>query len=303
MAGEPLILRGRHYLNALPTLAAACRFMGLNGGKSKMRWSPLSLAMGSVLLLLAACVRPQSAPNPETLAAASSQLIQVERRYDFRIDFSDANYNGGKPDTGKLLLNRRKDAEDYSVFWNFDNQRVWDGVALPTGGFLGMAIHWFPAEYPRFEDTLGLAIYRIEGGRLIGTVVEELRAERQRFPETLVGPSSLNGRFEIESGGASLRQGYVKITPKESGYLIARVGEHPVMTGVGLRVGNTLIVSYGSRMSPSVAYFCRADAGLRGLVLDLVLAVHSAVLANPEQSSLGDADQACLSLLDAINLQ
>jgi hypothetical protein len=123
-----------------------------------------------------------------------------------------------------------------------------------------------------------VAIYRINGGRLEGMVYEESKSTRQQFAESLEGPDSLDGRFEIVGGGAAARHGYVKITAKKDAYLFARIGDHHPMTGVGVRIGNALIVSYSTRLSPAVTALCPTETGLEGLRVDSTLDFNSVAL-------------------------
>lgn len=115
------------------------------------------------------------------------------------------------------------------------------------------------------------------------------------------GPASLNGRFEIISGGVPSRAGYVKITAKKGGYLFARIGAHPVLTGVGVRIGDVLVVSYADRLSPLVTAFCPTAAGLSGLQVDSTLnfAAVSMTPAGPGAASSAGWGGRCQKLLDA----
>lgn len=276
-----------------------------------MRWSTLSLMVGTGVLLLAFYLRSQPAPSgiaemgPEIDSAAKPDEanllgdlapVQVKRQYAFRIE-SDRDRSAGK-----LVLTEREGADGYSTFWDFGDAYAWDGIAQPSDGFLAMATSRFPLEYPRFDDVFGLAIYRIKGGRLIGRAIEERRTSRRQFVETLTGPATLSGRYEIESGGAGWRKGSVQITAKKGRYLFARIGDHPVMTGVGVKLGDLLFVSYASRVSPWLVAVCRTPEGLRGILVDATLKTSRIRLTEPSRAPVsgGGAEHGCQELLDQI---
>lgn len=208
----------------------------------------------AAVLMIGACT---SSPPPAKDSARLLDPLGVQFRYEARTAFP----NGGAG-RGDVILAPREDI--YNVLWQADDVQSWTGIAREADGLLGMATLRFPREYPRDGDILGLAVYRIKGGDLIGSRVEEHGQVRIRRSEHLRGPATLNGRYEIVDPD-SRAPDYVKFTPNGATFLVGWIDPPFTMYGVGIRVGETLFVGYSNRILPAVTVVCQSGVELKGV--------------------------------------
>ncbi len=246
---------------------------------------------GGLLLVMAGC----AATSSHKRSPGALEPLQVQFRYDSRTAFPD-----GTTGRGDLILGPR--AGTYNVLWRADDVQSWTGVAQEVDGVLGIATLRFPREYPRDGDILGLAIYRIAGGKLVGTKVEEGDRARHLSPESLSGPDNLDGRFEITEAGPLSLADYVKITPNGTTFLVSWFDPPFTLNGVGVRVGDRLFVGYSNRLLPAITVLCRSGAELKGLGTTGSRPSLSFVTLTPTGTAPpAVTDSACLKLLNAAN--
>lgn len=285
------------------------RFQAGPSGEARLRWTSLKWTLACCTLVLAGYLRLQYSHqlqgSPETAAdAAVTRKLEdfaLESRYKSRVDFAD-----GSSGIGQLVLTGREGLQSHSIFWDVGGTLAWDGIALERAGILAMATQTYPLQYSRRQDAIGVIIYRINGGHLDGMAVEEGKSWQRRFAESLAGPESLNGRFNIVSSTAPIRPSYIKITAKKGVYLFARIGDDPVTTGIGIRIGDVLAVSYSSNLSPAIVALCQSEAGLVGLRVDAALVVSRVTLTSPRAGARqpqGDSKSECQELVDAARPQ
>lgn len=240
--------------------------------------------------------------TPPLVAEAVGQLdpLQVQFRYDSRTGFPD-----GTSGKGDVILAER--AGTYNVLWRAGDVQSWTGLAREADGLFGVVTLRFPRENPRSDDILGLAIYRIAGGDLVGTRVEEGDRARQPSPERLTGPATLDGRFEIAEAGplspAKAKTGaYVKITPNGATFLVSWIDPPFSINGVGVRIGEHLFVGYSNRALPAITVLCQAGAELKGLGTTGSRPTLSFVTLSPRDTNPPTAmGGPCLDLLNAAN--
>jgi hypothetical protein len=223
-------------------------------------------------------------------ATDSLPPLQLVARYDF------SSLWKGSTTKGDVLLTQHGSA--YTILWTAEDGEMRSGVALQADGVLGSATLRFPPPYAKPGDMLGIGIYRIAGGRLTGVKVEGV--DLRRRTETLQGPPSLNGRYEITASEPGARTGYVKITPTGASYLLAWIGQHPMPTGVGIVVGDALVVAYSTTVLPAAHVFCQAGAEIRGVAATGAQSTLGHVTLTPAGSGIQSAgSDACLTLLNS----
>jgi hypothetical protein len=224
-------------------------------------------------------------------ATAALPPLQLATKYEFESLWK------GSTTKGNVLL--REHGSAYTVLWTSDDDQMRSGVALQADGVLGSATLRFPRQYTKPSDVLGIGIYRIADGRLTGMKVEgdDLRGST----ETLQGAPSLSGRYEITEGEPRIRADYVKITPTGASYLVAWIGQHPMPTGVGIVLGDKLVVAYSTSILPAAHLFCQSGGELKGVGAtgaQPTLGHVTLTPAEPVIQSAGGSD-ACLTLVNS----
>jgi hypothetical protein len=120
----------------------------------------------------------------------------------------------------------------FGVDWKLKSGEAYTGVGILNGDVLGVG----------YGDGLsGLAVYQIQGGTL--TAKWLLAATPEQVGEyQLTGPASLNGVYRFANG----MQGNVTIKPKGDSYQIVWNLPSGTYSGVGIKMGDTLVAVSGS---------------------------------------------------------
>jgi hypothetical protein len=174
--------------------------------------------------------------------------------------------------------------------WILDGGDSYRGLGLQIDNVLGSA-YW--ADDERFNDQ-GIVVYRIDGGKLNGTWLAYGGAEGLVGHEELLGPASLEGRFEItlgeNPGGESFYRGHVKIERHGDIFLFHWYAPGNSYVGNGIRIGDIMVVGYARGRPPGTVAYC-----IRGGNLDGVWAYGDDARLGREtlrrRSDVGPADQ------------
>ena len=146
--------------------------------------------------------------------------------------------------------------------WVLDGGDRYRGLGLQIDNVLGSA-YW--ADDERFNGP-GIVVYRIDGGKLHGTWLTFGGPEVGR--EELVGPASLEGRFEITLGqnpDGSSYHGHVNIKRRGDTYLFHWYAPGDSYIGNGIRVGDIMVVGYAEGRAPGTVAYCIRDGNLDGV--------------------------------------
>lgn len=148
----------------------------------------------------------------------------------------------------------------FSIAWQEDDGNLFGGIAVAVDGVLGAA--YTEALNGRYRGK-GVLAYRINGGRLDGVRLPSESATL--IQETLEGPPALEGRYAIarslDGDGHTYHTGFVDIVRQGDTYQMTWYTPARSYEGVGLRVGDVLVASYGSGFAPGIIAYC-ADEGL-----------------------------------------
>lgn len=151
-------------------------------------------------------------------------------------------------------------AAGFSVSWEEDDGNLFGGVAVAIDGILGAAYTEALNGSYRGE---GVLAYRISGGTLDG--VRLPAGSATLIQETLEGPPVLEGRYAIarslDADGRAHHSGFVEIVRRGDTYQMTWYTPARSYEGVGLRVGDVLVASYGNGFAPGIIAYC-ADEGL-----------------------------------------
>jgi hypothetical protein len=149
--------------------------------------------------------------------------------------------------------------------WTLDGGGGYSGRGVQLDNVLG-SVYW--PETERFNDP-GIVIYRIDGGKLQGIWMPHDGPQNLTGREDLVGPSSLEGRFEIilgeNPGGRSHYTGHVDIERRGDTYHFHWYSPRDSYLGNGIRIGNIMVVGYALGRAPGTAAYCIHGGDLDGL--------------------------------------
>jgi hypothetical protein len=148
----------------------------------------------------------------------------------------------------------------FSIAWEEDDGNLFGGIAVAVDGVLGAA--YTEALNGSYRGK-GVLAYRISGGRLDGVRLPSDSATL--IQETLEGPAALEGRYAIarslDADGRTHHSGFVEIVRQGDTYQMTWYTPARSYEGVGLRVGDVLVASYGTGFAPGIIAYC-ADEGL-----------------------------------------
>jgi hypothetical protein len=148
----------------------------------------------------------------------------------------------------------------FSIAWEEDDGNLFGGIAIAVDGILGAA--YTEALNGSFRGK-GVLAYRISGGTLAGVRLPSDAAEL--IQETLEGSPALEGRYAIarslDEDGRTYHSGFVEIVRQGDTYQMTWFTPTRSYEGVGLRVGDVLVASYGDGFAPGIIAYC-ADEGL-----------------------------------------
>lgn len=157
------------------------------------------------------------------------------------------------------------DGKGVRLAWVLDRGDSYQGLGLQIDNVLGGA-YW--AEGDRFNDP-GIVVYRIAGGKLQGTWLPYGGPEGLVGREELVGPDSLEGRFEIalgeNPGGGSFYHGHVNIERHGDTFLFRWYSPRISYVGNGIRIGDIMVVGYAQGRAPGTVAYCIHEGSLVGV--------------------------------------
>jgi hypothetical protein len=150
--------------------------------------------------------------------------------------------------------------DGFSIAWEEDDGNLFGGIAVAVDGVLGAA--YTEALNGSYRGK-GVLAYRISGGTLDGVRLPSDSATLVQ--ETLEGPPALEGRYAIarslDADGRPYHAGFVEIVRQGDTYQMTWFTPERSYEGVGLRVGDVLVASYGNGFAPGIIAYC-ADEGL-----------------------------------------
>jgi len=150
----------------------------------------------------------------------------------------------------------------FSVAWEEDDGNLFGGIAVAIDGVLGAA--YTEALNGTYRGK-GVLAYRIGDGVLEGVRLPSDAAEGTLIQETLEGPAALEGRYAIvrslDPDGGTYHSGFVDIVRQGDTYQMTWYTPTRSYEGVGLRIGDVLVASYGNGFAPGIIAYC-ADEGL-----------------------------------------
>lgn len=140
------------------------------------------------------------------------------------------------------IVTIQQHGSSFAVDWKLKSGEAYTGVGILSGDVLGVGYG---------DGLFGLAVYQIQGGTL--TAKWLLPATPQQVGEyQLTGPASLDGIYRFANG----MQGNVTIKPKGDSYQIVWNLPTGTYSGVGVRLGDTLVAVSGNpnQLFGAVAY-------------------------------------------------
>ena len=165
-------------------------------------------------------------------------------------------------ETRRSVASIARRGSGYSIVWEEDDGNLFGGVGIVLDGVLGAA--YTEALNGSFRGK-GVLAYRISGGTLEGVRLPSDAPEGLLIQETLEGSPALEGRYAIarslDASGRAYHAGYVEIVRHGDTYQMTWFTPARSYEGVGLRVGDVLVASYGAGFAPGIIAYC-ADEGL-----------------------------------------
>jgi hypothetical protein len=152
----------------------------------------------------------------------------------------------------------------FSIAWEEDDGNLFGGIAVAVDGILGAA--YTEALNGSYRGK-GVLAYRISGGTLDGVRLPSDSATL--IQETLEGPLALEGRYAIarslDADGRTHHSGFVEIARRGDTYQMTWYTPARSYEGVGLRVGDVLVASYGNGFAPGIIAYCADEGMLTGV--------------------------------------
>ncbi|HEV8392342.1 MAG TPA: hypothetical protein VGQ35_20980 [Dongiaceae bacterium] len=149
-----------------------------------------------------------------------------------------------------------------SLTWEEDEGNLFGGIGVSLDGIVAAA--YTEALNGAFRGK-GVLAYRISGGTLDGVRLPSDSVDGALIRETLEGSSALEGRYAIarslDADGHTYHSGYVEIVHDGDTYQMTWYTPTRSYDGVGVRVGDVLVASYGNGFAPGIIAYC-ADQGL-----------------------------------------
>ena len=154
----------------------------------------------------------------------------------------------------------------FSIAWEEDDGNLFGGIAIALDGIVGAA--YTEALNGSYRGK-GVLAYRINGGTLDGVRLPSDAADGTLIEETLEGPPALEGRYAIarsvDAGGKAYHAGFVEIVRRGDTYQMTWYTPARSHEGVGVRVGDVLVASYGSGFAPGIIAYCADEGVLTGV--------------------------------------
>jgi hypothetical protein len=163
-------------------------------------------------------------------------------------------------ETRRSVATIARRGEGFSIAWEEDDGNLFGGIAVAVDGILGAA--YTEALNGAYRGK-GVLAYRISGGTLAGVRLPADAAEL--IQETLEGSPALEGRYAIArsqgADGRTYHSGFVEIVRQGDTYQMTWYTPARSYEGVGVRIGDVLVASYGDGFAPGIIAYC-ADEGL-----------------------------------------
>ena len=218
-------------------------------GGARRGWLNGALAAAAILSGAGSVSGDSAGPGPNGPADRSALVGQYRHSTEF---------TAGKTRHSVATIAAR--GAGYSIAWEEDDGNLFGGIAVAVDGVLGAA--YTEALNGSYRGK-GVLAYRINGGRLDG--VRLTSDSTTLIQETLEGPPALEGRYAIarslDADGRTHHSGFVEIVRRGDTYQMTWYTPARSYEGVGLRVGDVLVASYGSGFAPGIIAYC-ADEGL-----------------------------------------
>jgi hypothetical protein len=154
----------------------------------------------------------------------------------------------------------------FSIAWEEDDGNLFGGIAVAVDDILGAA--YTEALNGTYRGK-GVLAYRISGGTLAGVRLPADAVDGALIQETLEGPPSLEGRYAIarslDAAGRAYHAGYVEIVRRGDTYQMTWFTPMRSYEGVGVRIGDVLVASYGDGFAPGIIAYCADEDLLTGV--------------------------------------
>jgi len=193
------------------------------------------------------------------LPAAS---VQADDAATIRIDpgayHAAGKTAGGKAYEGDVAIQPLGHVK--AVLWRLNSGDAYKGIGLEAGSVFGVA-------YGNAKP-FGLAVYRVDGGRLDGRWSLAVANGKGVGREVLQGPAGLDGSYTISQGenpDGTLYKGRVEIKPTGKTYTLRWFTPQPADVGTGVLVNGVLVVAYGQEPGFGVVAYQREGDHLHGL--------------------------------------
>ena len=227
-------------------------------GVTRHGWRKWALA--AALSIAALCVVAEAlAGSPEAQPEGSAAGAALAGQYRH----SMASL-GGK--TRRSVATIAPRGAGFSIAWEEDEGNLFGGIAVSLDGVIGAA--YTEALNGSFRGK-GVLAYRISGGTLEGIRLSSA-SPATPIQETLEGSAVLEGRYAIarseDAAGNSFHSGHVEIVRDGDTYQMTWYTPTRSDEGVGLRIGDVLVASYGSGFAPGIIAYCADSGRLTGVV-------------------------------------
>lgn len=147
------------------------------------------------------------------------------------------------------------------IVWKLNDGSAYRGLSIRSGDVLGAA-------YATDTSYFGVVVYEVRGGILEG-VWSDVTNAKTTGREILEGPAGLNGDYKITTGekldGLTNYTGHVVIKPNGKTYLLAWLQPQPVAVGIGVLLGDRLVVAFGDKRVPGVVGYKVDGRTLEGI--------------------------------------
>ncbi|HNB29239.1 MAG TPA: hypothetical protein PLR41_19890 [Alphaproteobacteria bacterium] len=154
----------------------------------------------------------------------------------------------------------------YDLYWYRYRAPGRMGLGLRSETLLGAAYHKDTSD----TTGLGIVIYKVAGGSLDGIRLTDSSPDGVTGKERLEGSADLQGSYTIvESAnafGASNYAGHVEISNRGGRYLLQWFAPDLAYSGIGVRIGDRLVVAFSAeREPPGLLVYCLGAGAMTGL--------------------------------------
>jgi hypothetical protein len=212
-----------------------------------------------IAVLSAGCASSQQAADTHATNSPAPAAASVTGKYRVEWLRPNGSYNyAGEA----FIVPRGAAAHDLYLYrYRADGSM---GIGLVVDNVLGAAYLQNTSEF----TGLGVVVYSITGGTLTGLRWMEAAVGGETGAEVLEGPADLNGKFAIKRSvnpyGASNYAGFVEISTRGDRYCVAWYTPQLSYVGVGIRIGDKLVVAFAADSAPGVLGYCVGPGGMTG---------------------------------------